>query len=96
MKVTRLYGTAYVIYGDTNQPIASAVLTTVEAGKAEIKALWVDPEHRGKGLAKELINMMVGDAEGADEIIIHTAVDNDVMNHLAESCGFKLWHRWYK
>lgn len=88
--------TQYVIYhGDMNQPIASA--TVVEQGNCtEIKAIWVEPEFRNKGLASQIVKRIVADWQGAKELIIHTSPDNDAMNHIAKTSGFSLWHRWYR
>lgn len=61
-----------------------------EVGGREIVALWVDPSHRGTGLADALIRSVIDWArsEGAHEIALWVAEDNDHALALYLRCGF--------
>ena len=61
-----------------------------EEGGREIVAMWVDPAHRGRGVATALIDELVRWArvEGSPEIALWVAEDNDPARRLYERCGF--------
>lgn len=62
--------------------------------------LAVKKSHRGRGIAKKLINMAVDaiKAKNADEIVLETEVTNSVAMRLYENMGFvrsKRLNRYY-
>ena len=61
-----------------------------EEGGREIVAMWVDPAHRGKGVATALIDELVrwARAEGSPEIALWVAEENDPARRLYAKCGF--------
>jgi RimJ/RimL family protein N-acetyltransferase len=61
-----------------------------EQGGREIVGMWVDPAHRGTGVASALIDELVtwARAEGSPSIALWVAEDNDPARRLYEKCGF--------
>jgi ribosomal protein S18 acetylase RimI-like enzyme len=88
----RLGRAATILAWDGPLPVATGTLKPDphEAGGCEIVAMWVDPSRRGTGLADELITSLVGRAEGegAHEVALWVAEDNDRARALYARCGF--------
>jgi ribosomal protein S18 acetylase RimI-like enzyme len=63
-----------------------------EAGWSYIRMVGVDPEFRGKGIAKELTRRCIEHAKTSGEKIIalHTSEFMDTARHIYESLGFKV------
>jgi RimJ/RimL family protein N-acetyltransferase len=61
-----------------------------EEGGREIVGMWVDPAHRGRGVAAALIGELVAwaRAEGSPSIALWVAEDNNPARRLYERCGF--------
>ena len=61
-----------------------------EAGGREIVGMWVDPAHRGTGVAAALIDELVTWArgQGSRSIALWVAEDNEPARRLYEKCGF--------
>ena len=61
-----------------------------EAGGREIVGMWVDPAHRGTGVAAALVAELVAwaRAEGSPSIALWVAEDNHPARRLYEKCGF--------
>jgi RimJ/RimL family protein N-acetyltransferase len=61
-----------------------------EEGGREIVGMWVDPAHRGRGVAAALIGELVAwaRAEGSPSIALWVAEDNSPARRLYEKCGF--------
>ncbi|MEO7007061.1 MAG: GNAT family N-acetyltransferase [Terrimesophilobacter sp.] len=61
-----------------------------EGGGREIVGMWVDPAHRGIGLATALIVELMrwARAEGSSSIALWVAEDNEPARRLYEKCGF--------
>jgi putative acetyltransferase len=45
-------------------PLAGCVVLTSRDGEGELKRLWVDPAHRGQGVAKALVLAALDEADG--------------------------------
>lgn len=66
-----------------------------------IGMLVIDPEHRGKGMARKLVKLSIAkmcEWDHVDEITLETEVDNAAALHLYELFGFmrsKRMHRYY-
>jgi GNAT superfamily N-acetyltransferase len=50
---------------DAGLPIGIACMRRIDPGSAEIKSMWVDPEHRGQGIARAMLEQLL---DGAREI----------------------------
>lgn len=73
-------------------PVATVTGTTAphHAGGREMVGMWIDPLTRGTGLAPALISSVVewARSEGAHELALWVAEDNERARHLYEKCGF--------
>lgn len=63
------------------------------AHKGNIWGVYVTPEMRGAGLSRQLITLLLSEAEKSDLEIIHlsTDADNQVTVSLYKSLGFEAW-----
>lgn len=63
--------------------------------RGELVSMWVDPAHRGSGLAVRLVEAACaqGRAGGVDEVALWVTVGNDAARRLYERCGFILTGR---
>jgi predicted GNAT family acetyltransferase len=61
-----------------------------EEGSREIVGMWVDPAHRGRGIASALIAALVQWArdQGSASVALWVADDNTPARRLYERCGF--------
>jgi len=73
-----------------------SLLIQHQTSQAEIVGLYIDPEYRGKGYARQLIEELIKIAhnKGLNEVMITCELDDVTMNHLAESLGFSKWNKW--
>lgn len=53
--------------------------------------LWVEPEHRHAGIARQMVMQMIEHFthQGIEQIRLDTAMANDTARKLFESCGFR-------
>jgi ribosomal protein S18 acetylase RimI-like enzyme len=58
--------------------------------------LFVDPSHRGKGLAKQLMLRLIGaaKADGATKIGLQVDLENAAALALYDSMGFRFHHKY--
>ncbi len=70
---------------------ASFVLLTVVAGEGEVLTLATDPDRRGRGCARRLLDQVIAElrGEGADSVFLEVAVDNTAALALYAGCGFE-------
>lgn len=63
-----------------------------------IGMLAVESEHRGRGIAKELVNRAISkmSADGCDEIMLETEVVNKIAVNLYENMGFIKMKRMFR
>ncbi len=70
-----------------------AVIGTVAgytwAGMSEIKQMWVDPAHRGRGLGRKLLEAAIGEATTRGCSVIWLASYSFQAPGLYERCGFE-------
>lgn len=71
--------------------IVSFVVMAVVAGEGEILTIATDPDYQNKGLARLLLNQVIGSlrGEGAESLFLEVATDNIHAIKLYEACGFK-------
>ena len=94
MKVERLGEVSACIRNDERQTIAFGSLNTTTG---EILSLYVDPKHRHKGLAKEIVRYLVDkwlDTK-LDEVFATTCPNTDA-NKLFERLGWKRYSKWIR
>ena len=72
------------------QPAGTCGLKEIDAGTAEIKRMYVDPALRGHGVARALLERVIGDgrAAGYHTLQLETAVWMVEAHALYRSCGF--------
>ncbi len=71
--------------------IVSFVVMAVVAGEGEILTIATDPDFQQRGLARRLLEQVIGylREEGAESLFLEVAIDNPAAIHLYEACGFK-------
>lgn len=92
----RLRGSLWLLafQDQSAQPPVGVIAATREplapAGEPFISSLWVDPEHRRHGIARELIEAAVDlvAARGAAAVSLWVLDDNDVAHRLYAAAGF--------
>ncbi len=62
------------------------------SGDAHLFAMWVDPAHRGSGVASALVDRVTDWArrKGHSDLTLHVAADNGAAIGLYERCGFRI------
>lgn len=89
---SRLAQNATVLAWDGGAAIGTATLKDDphEPGGREIVAMWVDPGHRRSGVARALIDDLVGRArvDGVGSVALWVADDNERAKRLYAGCGF--------
>lgn len=80
----------YLIAFDDQDAVAYCGLNVVPNAHSDIMTIAVMPSHRGKGLAKLLLQKMIDTAKalGAGEMFLEVRVDNDVAIGLYKKFGF--------
>lgn len=65
-----------VLVAETNRQIAGVAILGIETGSAHLANIAVDPEHKGKGIGKALIEAVehVAQQQGATEIRLATHI----------------------
>lgn len=78
----------YVFEADGD--VVSFVVMAVVAGEGEILTIATDPAYQNKGLARMLMEQVIGALrdEGAHSLFLECATDNPYALRLYESCGF--------
>ncbi|WGD38654.1 ribosomal protein S18-alanine N-acetyltransferase [Lysinibacter sp. HNR] len=69
----------------------AGLLASRGAGEGDIQTIAVLPEWRGRGLARRMLEMLLGEAQsrGAREIFLEVRKDNPVAEGLYQSLGFE-------
>lgn len=78
-----------VVALDGDRPVGHAVLTPADASTPEF-GVFVDPDHRGRGLASELLRQCIAHAiaDGRDGVVMVVERGNGAMRAIAEAHGF--------
>ena len=84
-------GTLYVLE-DNGTAIAEAVVTDEGEGVLEIKSLAVDPQCRGKGYGRKLIQFIADTYKGRYPILQVGTGDSPATIPFYEKCGFSRHH----
>ncbi|MCM3214619.1 GNAT family N-acetyltransferase [Niallia taxi] len=61
-----------------------------ENGKVELGAIYLYPEHQGKGIGSALVNAGIKDLDGVNEIYINVEKDNKIGKTFYEAKGFEV------
>ncbi len=64
----------FVVSGDDSAPASCGALTWLDDERAEVKRMWVDPAHRGQGVASALLRHLEGLAleNGRSTVVLDT------------------------
>lgn len=83
---------ALAVAYDGEAPIACGAWKAVDGHTAEIKRIFVEPEHRRKGVASAVIRVLEADAAGTGRrrFILETAVDTHHSHNLYLSLGYQI------
>lgn len=84
-------GAAFLIGRAAGQPVACGAFRPLEPGVAELKRIFVAPEHRGRGYGKRLIAALERDAAacGYARLRLETGDRQHESIALYERCGFR-------
>ncbi|MBY0097962.1 GNAT family N-acetyltransferase [Mesobacillus maritimus] len=61
-----------------------------EGGKVELGAIYLYPEHQGKGIGSALLQKGIQDLEGVTEIYINVEKENEIGKTFYEAKGFEV------
>lgn len=83
---------ALVVAYEGETAIACGAWKAIDEKTAEIKRIFVDPQHRRKGAASSVIRALEENvlASGRNNLILETAVDTSGSHALYQSLGYKL------
>lgn len=84
------HGTFLVAYED-DRPVGCAGLKTLETGLGEVKRMYVEPEARGRGYARQLLTAIEDHARslGHRRLRLDTAANMPEARALYESAGYQ-------
>lgn len=70
--------------------LAGGYLPEGEQDAAELVSMWVSPAARGRRIAEQLVDAVVGWARelGLAEVVLEVAASNDTAGRVYERCGF--------
>lgn len=96
----------FLVSEENSEKIIGVIITKVELHRdvrmrGYIGMLVIEPQFRGKGLAKKLVKLSISkmiEWDKADEVMLETETSNDAALHLYELLGFlrtKRMHRYY-
>ena len=85
--MTRL---AWFVAEDDGQIVGLVAGMPLDGDRSEVISMWVDPAHRGTGIADGLLGAVVAwaEAEGATGLCLAVAEDNPRARHFYERAGF--------
>ena len=73
---------------DGDRPVAMAGAFT-DGGRVQVWGMWTDPEHRGRGHARALLDALLGDAVAKGTPVgLHVNTANPVARAVYEKYGF--------
>lgn len=83
---------AFFVARDDGQPVGCGAVRLLDAQTAELKRMYVAPEHRGRGVGRALVAELEAEARrlGATRIVLETGVRQDRALALYRSCGFEV------
>lgn len=61
-----------------------------DEGKAELGAIYLYPEHQGKGIGSALLQKGINELEGVEEIYINVERDNEIGKSFYDAKGFQV------
>jgi GNAT superfamily N-acetyltransferase len=75
---------------DDDRLVGSVAIRLLDDGRAELKRMYLQPEHRGRGLGRTLLNQAIRWARdrGCHAIELDTSTAMTAAQHLYESAGF--------
>jgi predicted GNAT family acetyltransferase len=83
----RLVRPVFVVL-DGDRPVAMAGAFT-DGGRVQVWGMWTDPEHRGRGHARALLDALLGDAvANGTPVGLHVNTANPVARAVYEKYGF--------
>lgn len=89
----RLTGLAFLAYParDGERPLAIVGGFSPKDGTIALVAMWIDPAHRGLGMADQLVEALLNAArgKGAAQVELHVTEGNIAAAKLYERCGFQ-------
>jgi ribosomal protein S18 acetylase RimI-like enzyme len=79
-----------VLAWDETTPVGMAGVYRTDDGTWQVISMWVEPDARGRGIARALLDVVVRFArqQGAGEIVLGVTDGNDAARGLYESFGF--------
>jgi putative acetyltransferase len=82
---------AFLIAYWQGRPVGCGAVRRLDAGEAEVKRMYVSPDHRGKGLGRALLQRLEGEARelGARRLVLETGVRQPEAIGLYEGMGFR-------
>lgn len=86
-----LDGRVWMWQPGTGSPVAMAGRNPVLAGAARVGPVWTSPEHRRQGYAAAVTAACAASAlaDGAEQVVLFTDLDNPTSNALYQQIGFR-------
>lgn len=85
--INHVYNQTYIALDDNK--IVGFIIFAMIYDRCELIDLYVDNQYRRKGIAKELINIMIEASKDCDNISLEVRKDNIVAYNLYSNFGFK-------
>lgn len=84
------YGAVWVAL-DEGDVVGSVAVRDLGDGQAELKRMYLEPNYRGRGLGRQLLERALtwASAQGLDAVVLDTAEQMTGAQRLYESAGFK-------
>jgi putative acetyltransferase len=86
----------FVIARADGRPVGCGALRLLDEGTAEVKRMYVEPELRGRGIARAVLDRLESDARamGASRLVLETGVDQTEAIGLYRGAGFDSIECW--
>jgi len=86
----RLERTTLFVAEVEGRVVGFANFSPVSDGKVELGAIYLYPEHQGKGIGSALLQKGIQDLEGVTEIYINVEKENEIGKTFYEAKGFEV------
>jgi GNAT superfamily N-acetyltransferase len=86
----------FLVARDAGRAVGCGAIRLIDAMTAEVKRMYVEPEHRGKGIARAVLARLEATARqlGARRLVLETGSNSPEALALYERAGFRTVECW--